>query len=252
VIEQGKISVQGAISLVRCSLTGVRGIAQYSAITMTGSTVTDSGFISEATNFTLHGNTLTRSHLSGDESGTQVVTDNKFVQSEMNFYIARSLDVENNRFTGDGSGLTVYDTIAKTSTVKGNVFDSAKVGLEIYTTDFERINDVSISRNVFVNNAAAGILLEGGKFPNSRSVAISDNVFASNGKASNGSVDTHGAAIDDGLHVDVPSASLVTIGANFTLNNADHGIEARPGTVIDGGGNVSVGDPAGCLGVVCT
>ena len=250
VIENGSSAFQGDISLVRCQVIGLHALATDSRIAISDSTVTDSGFSSNGTTYTLTGNTLTRFRVNGSENGYPVVTGNKFIQSSLLFFIANHLDIENNRFT-DGSGLTVQDTTYQPSTIKGNVFDGGTVGLSIDTSSLDKLNNFGISHNVFTNNAAAGILLHSRMNSITHSITISDNVFASNGKASNGWVDSHGVPVDDGLHVDIPAASLVTVGGNVTLNNADHGIEAQPGSVIDGGGNISVGDPAGCLGVVC-
>ena len=251
VIQNGPSAFQGDISLVRCQVIGLHAQAVNSRITISDSTVTDSGFISNGSTYTLTGNTLTRFRVNGEENGSPVVTGNKFIQSSLIFFIANHLDIENNQFTGEGSGLTIEDTTYQPSTVKGNVFDGGAVGLTIDTSILDKLSNISISHNVFTDNAAAGILLHSRINSITHSIAISDNVFASNGKASNGRVDSHGVPVDDGLHIDVPAASLVTVSDNVTLDNADHGIEAQPGTVIDGGGNISVGDPAGCLGVVC-
>jgi len=251
VIQNGRISLQGVLSLVRSSVIGVSGIATASAVIMTDSTVTDSSFTSESTGFTLTGSTLTRSRISGTESGAQVATKNKFIQSRMSFFFANRLDIEDNQFTGADSGLGLTDLTFKASVIKGNVFNGGGVGVSIDARDLRGLNDIAISHNVFVDNSAAGILLQARGTGSTHAITISDNVFSSNGKASNGSVDLDGVPVDDGLHIDVPPASPVTVSDNFTLNNADHGIEAQPGTVIDGGGNISVGDPAGCLGVIC-
>ncbi len=251
VIQNGKITLQGDLSLVRSSMIGEHTLAMSSGITMTDSTVTDSGFSTNGVGFTLTRNTLTRTTIGEDESGNQVAIDNKFVQSHLDVLLVNSLDIENNQFTGPGSGLAVDDSIFRASTVKGNVFSGSTVGIDIDTANFGRIPNIAITHNVFVNNSAAGILLEAPKGDGAHDVAISDNVFASNGKGPSGFVDRHGVPVDDGVHVDVPAGNQITIGDNVTVDNADHGIEATPGTVIDGGGNISVGDPNGCVGVVC-
>jgi len=247
VIQNGRSAFQGDVTLVRCSVSGLHAQAVDSRITISDSTLTDSGFVSNGTTFTLTGNTLTRFRVNGGENGSPVVTGNKFIQSALTFFIASHFDIENNQFT-EGSGLAIQDTVYQPSIVKGNVFDGGTVGVDL---DASKLNTITISHNVFVDNSAAGLLVHSPRNQVSRSLTISDNVFASNGKAPNGRVDSHGVPVDDGVHIDVPPASLVTVGDNFTLNNADHGIEAQPGSVVDGGGNISVGDPAGCLGVVC-
>lgn len=251
VIQNGNINLQGDLSLVRSSMIGEHTLALSSGITMTDSAVTDSGFSTNGVGFTLTGNTLTRTRIGEDESGNQIAIGNKFIQSSLDVLLVNSLDIENNQFTGPGSGLEVDDSIFRASIVKGNVFDGSTVGIDIDTANFGRIDNVAISHNVFFDNAAAGILLEAPKGDGAHGVAISDNVFASNGKASNGFLDRHGVPVDDGVHVDVPAGNQITIADNVTVDNADHGIAATPGTVVDGGGNISVGDPNGCVGVVC-
>jgi hypothetical protein len=66
------------------------------------------------------------------------------------------------------------------------------------------------------------------------------------------SLDINGSLVNDGLHITAPPNTDIAVADNQTSNNADYGIEAVPGTVIDGGGNVSSNDPSGCLGVTCT
>jgi hypothetical protein len=41
------------------------------------------------------------------------------------------------------------------------------------------------------------------------------------------------------------------VGFNATKNSGAFGSYAVPGTVTDGGGNTSVANPSGCLGVTC-
>jgi hypothetical protein len=57
--------------------------------------------------------------------------------------------------------------------------------------------------------------------------------------------------VNDGLHTATSAGSQITISRNVTFLNANHGISSDPGTVVDGGGNESIADPAGCTGVVC-
>jgi hypothetical protein len=79
VIQDGKITLQGDLSLVRSSMIGVHTLAMSSGITMTDSAVTDSGFSTNGVGFTLTRNTLTRTVIGEDESGNQVAIDNKFI-----------------------------------------------------------------------------------------------------------------------------------------------------------------------------
>jgi hypothetical protein len=111
---------------------------------------------------------------------------------------------------------------------------------------------LTISRNTFTDNAVAGILLEATSQYSGYGTRIEGNTLKSNGKRSGGRVDGAGRPIDDGIHVNVPAGSPVEITGNATRRNADYGIEAVPGSVTDGGGNTSSGNPSGCLGVTCT
>ena len=106
--------------------------------------------------------------------------------------------------------------------------------------------------NTFVDNGAAGILLNVGIRTDSAPIAdIAGNTFRANGFDADGLTDSEGNLVNDGLHVEGTTARSVTITDNRTFDNADCGIEATPGTVEDGGGNRSSGDPRGCLGVGC-
>jgi hypothetical protein len=45
---------------------------------------------------------------------------------------------------------------------------------------------------------------------------------------------------------------VAIVSNNVTINNASHGIFADPGSVVDGGGNISIDNPDGCTGVHCS
>jgi PKD repeat protein len=116
---------------------------------------------------------------------------------------------------------------------------------------------VEITRNTFDSARGAGVYID---FPSSSQgtdMAISGNTFSNNGHAQREDFwgpserDFGGTGHNDGLHIDVPSGTDITVSNNRTSGNADYGIEAEPGTVIDGGGNVSSNDPRGCVGVTC-
>lgn len=79
-----------------------------------------------------------------------------------------------------------------------------------------------------------------------------DNTFTGDGFHSGGLTDSAGHPVMDGLHVNVQAGSDIVISGNHTRHNAAYGIRAEPGTVVDGGGNTSVGNPDGCLGVTCS
>jgi hypothetical protein len=114
---------------------------------------------------------------------------------------------------------------------------------------------VEIRGNTFDRAAAAGVFIQAPASTVTDTV-ISGNTFSNNGYGGypylQPSRDINGSLVDDGLHITVPPGTDITVADNQTSNNADYGIEAVPGTVIDGGGNVSSNDPRGCLGVTCT
>src|SRR5262249_39233530 len=134
-------------------------------------------------------------------------------------------------------------------TVAGNTFDGSDVGVSLGVNHF--IGDGSITGNTFIGNRAAGILVDADRSPSTSTIDIRGNTFRSNGRQSGGKVDLAGRAVNDGVHINAPAGSAITLTGNHTFDNADYGIEAQPGTVIDGGGNTSSGDPNGCLGVAC-
>lgn len=113
---------------------------------------------------------------------------------------------------------------------------------------------VEISRNTIGDADAAGVFIQTSA-STVTDMVISGNTFSNNGHRNSFNLplqDINGSLVDDGLHITVPLATDITVANNQTSNNADYGIEAQPGTVIDGGGNVSSNDPSGCLGVTCT
>jgi hypothetical protein len=112
---------------------------------------------------------------------------------------------------------------------------------------------VEISRNTIADADAAGAFIQTSA-STVTGMVISGNTFSNNGhrqSVNSPLLDINGSLVDDGLHITVPPGTDITVANNHTSNNADYGIEAQPGTVIDGGGNVSSNDPSGCLGVTC-
>ncbi|MGW4212439.1 right-handed parallel beta-helix repeat-containing protein [Lentzea sp. NPDC004789] len=202
---------------------------------LTGSTLIRSGVsLREADDLTVSGNTFKQGYvrvLNGSHNTT--ITDNRFSDGDRAVFVQQAISSANlriirNRFTGNQIGVDASDVF---------------VGME---------NGITISGNAFVDNAVAGILLDSAAVHSPYWVRIEKNVLKANGKSSGGRVDKAGRPINDGIHVNVPANSPVEITGNFTKGNADYGIEAVPGSVTDGGGNVSHGDPSGCLGVVCS
>lgn len=187
------------------------------------------GFV-EATRATINTNVLVRSPVSVLNTWYVTVSRNQFLGAGM-------------RLRADAAGTEIV----------GNLFARAPVGVE--TQDvlaYDVIAPVRISGNQFVDDGAAGVLIDAALFVPAQVYTIENNVFVRNGFRSAGRTDLHGAAVNDGLHIALPGAVPVTVSGNQTWHNADYGIEAQPGTITDGGGNRSTADPHGCLGVDCT
>ncbi|MFJ5986684.1 right-handed parallel beta-helix repeat-containing protein [Lentzea sp. NPDC092896] len=139
-------------------------------------------------------------------------------------------------------------------TVERNNFHDNGIGLKLgnpIQMPLGPLNGLVVANNRFSGNRTAGVFMdtsEGGPGPH---LTFNDNTFISNGHRPNGLIDREGRPVDDGLHINSQAGSDIVLRNNKTQNNADHGIEAVPGTVVDGGGNTSAGNPAGCLGVAC-
>jgi hypothetical protein len=149
----------------------------------------------------------------------------------------------------DGGDVAVDVPIAPSGTVdiEGNVIRGARLGIRI---DPARIHsEVTVAGNLIRDSAAAGILVQGGI--GSTSITLTRNTLRVNGFRPSGLTDSAGRSVNDGIHVDAPVGALIHLAGNHTRSNADYGIQAVPGSVLDDGGNTSTGDPNGCLGVLC-
>lgn len=165
-------------------------------------------------------NTIHEMSTDGDNCASATVTGNT-VDGPMGFSESSNYQVAGNTFTSRSSPLSLLHLGGGHGTVTDNTFTS---------------------------NPYCGLRVEtvGGKLTGP--VLISGNTFTSNGHGSGGATCSPG----DGLRIDADLGADITVSNNHTQNNAVYGIRATPGTVIDGGGNTSTGDPNGCLGVVCT
>lgn len=98
--------------------------------------------------------------------------------------------------------------------------------------------------NTLSGNGAAGLFLNPNTTP---ATQISGNSFDHNGFAPGSYADPSGRPLTAGVW-----ASIGTFTSNVAIGNAGYGIEGYG--VTDGGGNVARhnGNPAQCLGVVCS
>jgi nitrous oxidase accessory protein NosD len=188
------------------------------------------------------------SSISAAESDDVTISDSTFVRSTVEFATSAGWVVQNNSFTGATAGL-VFGTGTPRTTVTGNHFFANTLGVDITAPKVDDVDGSSVSGNVFIGNGAAGMSFDGPAQPGS--MTLNGNLFIGNGFKPAGTSDRLGRPIADGLHTALVPSQAVTVSNNLTIGNARHGIFADPGTVIDGGHNISAGDPDGCTGVVC-
>ncbi|MGB3442607.1 MAG: right-handed parallel beta-helix repeat-containing protein [Actinophytocola sp.] len=197
---------------------------------------------------TITGNAFDDSDLVFIESASSQTRDNIFVDARVVVgVVAMAHTIAHNVFTGAGSGVSMADA-SSSATVTGNIFQGSLIGVRPKLP--YAFAATVIGHNTFLDAGAAGVLLDGGG-GGTGPLDIRGNTVIGSGHQSGGMTDGAGNTVNDGIHINAPSGSNITITGNHTANSEDFGIEATPGTVIDGGGNTSTGDPNGCLGVTC-
>ncbi|MEU0882237.1 right-handed parallel beta-helix repeat-containing protein [Lentzea sp. NPDC005914] len=223
---------------------------------ISGSKFVDSDifYSQNANNGSLTASTLIRSGVGLREADGLTVSGNVFNQGYIRVLNGcRDTTITDNRFSnGDRAVFVQQATSSANLRITGNRFTGNQIGVDASDLSVGMENGITISENTFTDNAVAGILLESPSYNSVYWARIAKNTLTSNGKRSGGRVDSAGRPINDGIHVNVPAGSPVEITGNITRRNADYGIEAVPGSVTDGGGNTSSGNPSGCLGVTCT
>ncbi|GAA2363503.1 hypothetical protein [Dactylosporangium salmoneum] len=156
---------------------------------------------------------------------------------------------QNDTIQGAGVGL-VIDPTGFGAQILGNTFSGNGIGVKTRVSDLATITGTNISGNNFTGNTAAGVLFEVSATTSTSVATVSGNTFDGNG-FTGGVSDRLGRPVADGLHFATVSGAKVTVKNNTALNNASYGVFADAGSVIDGGGNTSTGDPSGCAGVTC-
>lgn len=228
-----------------------------------GLSVSDSVFTDAYQNFQssyeidFRRNTLRRSEVSTNQVSTMTIADSHFsgpIGTAISLGQINDPVVERNRISGARNGIWL-DPFAWGGRIAQNLISGNDYGVHLNDDFFSSLAPL-ITDNVFRGNRKAGIFLE--VIPASRrasatSAVITRNDFVRNGHGSTeADVDAAGRRINDAIHTNLPAGTPLTISENQTFFNAGHGIEALPtGSVIDGGGNQSTGDPNGCAGVVC-
>ncbi len=199
---------------------------------------------------TLAHDAVTDAPINTSEAGGVTITHSVLTRSPINagFEDFVFTTITDNRIIGATTGVEItYPSI--NATISGNVFRNDTIGV-MSSGPLQTISTTTITGNTFVGDGAAGILLET-TGTSTRPLMISGNKFTRNGFNSGDLTDSAGHPVMDGLHVDSAPGSDIVITGNTTRLNAAYGIYAQPGTVVDGGGNTSAGNPDGCLGVSC-
>jgi hypothetical protein len=193
---------------------------------------------------------LTDSFVNFSEISDGVVAASTLTRSPVFIVLCARTVVRHNAIAAADPGV-LLDLTATGTQVVGNTLTGNTIGVLLQSPLVDLVDGTTLSHNVFRDNAAAGVLFDTPGVQSGGGVVIDRNQFVHNGFAAAGRTDHLGNPVPDGLHVAVPPGGAIRVADNVTQRNARYGIFAIPGTVIDGGGNVSVADPLGCLGVVC-
>jgi len=197
------------------------------------------------------GNTAVDSSFAPVDSDNVVVERNRFVRSSVTAEIrSRRMVVRHNEFRGGTTALAIGDMTPGVR-IEENLFVDNDFGVQGRVIP-PAMAGLVVRANVFRRNRVAGLYLTARLDLPAGAMTFAGNLFVGNGHDAGGTVDSAGRTVDDGLHLDGIAGEAVVVRDNLTVRNADHGIEVAPGPVTDGGGNVSVGDPSGCLGVTCS
>ena len=199
---------------------------------------------------------FTKSHffdssIDGFEADLVHIADNMFVRSPIGYRVtSRDWLIEDNSIVGADAGVTVGGASPRGRIINNKFLDN-RVGVRVKVGFIDEADGTVIADNFFIHNDAAGLLIDSGNVVNTPTVTIKHNKFTLNGFSPAGLTDHNGAPVADGAHIAAAAGSQYVVADNLTIHNAQYGIFAVPGTVVDGGGNVSVTDPLGCSGVVC-
>lgn len=228
------------------------------SINTDGSLVADNTFrggllsFSEANRTVVRDNSFTQAGIRVSQSAGALITGNDLTGGSIQ--LGNSVDdavIRGNRLQASEFGLVISGP-ARNARVLENQFTNHFYAMYVRVGLLAVVEGLTVTRNTFTDNGGPGLFVEApatGSVP--ARITVSANRFTANGYAS-GENDAAGRANDDGLHTNIPVGSDLVVTGNRTQSNADHGIEALPvGSVRDGGGNVSTGDPNGCVGVVC-
>jgi len=248
----------GRVDLDNCDIIAVRSPSENHLLSLEGDgggTIVGSslkhGHVAISSNTTIENSQVEDSTLFADGANVSI-TRSSFSQSFISLDESRDARVEDNEirderpFPGISIGRDVTDATIARNEIEGN-----EVGLG-YSYPGSTRTGIKILGNRFVGNGRAGLVLDDMDPTHVEGTVIEGNTFIANGHGPTDSQDSSGHPYNNGLHLNLTSGASVMVRNNRTENNAVYGIYATPGSVIDGGGNTSSGDPMGCLGVTCS
>lgn len=246
---------------LRDNTRGLVGSFAVRRLTIRDSTIVRNSTVlmlhTDSTGALIENNTIMDSGgMSFTENGGITIRGNSIVRSGTiwPFLSGRGLVIEGNLFADSDVPVVLSHLENDNVLIRHNVFRGNRMGLQLGGRPLDRFSNAVIEGNFFINNLTAGLYadLDPADGDDVVGLEIRGNQFLRNGLAPDGTVDSRGEAVDDGLHVvaqfPVPT---VTIARNHAIRNAGLGIETAG--VIDGGGNLgrANGDARQCVGVVC-
>ncbi|MBM7774696.1 hypothetical protein JOD54_004900 [Actinokineospora baliensis] len=233
----GSFTASGSVgrsgSLIRSTITGARV-----------------DFSSGWNGFLLRDNRFQSSTVDFSQSDGGVLVENTFTDSTVTISSSNNTDIRKNTFRGSQTALRLASEPQQNTNIAYNTFESNGVGIRVVDNSTAPLRGTSIRGNTFTGNTTAGIWATL-QAASTDLVTIEANTLTGNGHSPNGTVDTQGSLVNDGIHIDAAAGNNLRLTRNTTRDNADHGIEATPGSVVDGGGNTTANNPAGCRGVLC-
>jgi parallel beta-helix repeat protein len=173
--------------------------------------------------------------ITSSESG--VVIENN--PNAVNFHlsaITSGVTVKDNTLTGNGGIAVQLNDVSPNAQITGNTVSGYQIGVELDgSSSLDDVAGAVISGNTFSNNSGAGVYIDSASGSASKPLIVSGNTFSGNGCDCGGPpADTHGQAIDGGIHLDLPANPNLTVSSNTITRSGDFAIDAANG-VSDGG-----------------
>ncbi|MEV8634042.1 right-handed parallel beta-helix repeat-containing protein [Streptosporangium sp. NPDC051023] len=214
---EGLTILASTATIEQCTVHGEVNIQDSPEATVSSSTLSNGRLVTDKSGGTYNGTVFDNFPVTvGADSGNDVFQDNLFRNSET------ALELKGG---GPANRRTTFD---------GNVFMNNSIGL-LSTGGFDL---TTVKNNVFHGNKTVGFLINqssAGVNPD----PVADNIFFGNGASPRKITDLGGNTVRGGLHVftgATPQPNL-TLARNTGLANGGFLIWAKPGSVVDGGGN---------------